>query len=165
MLLGKKLFLAEGTDGHRRRQTGSDPSPSDLLSRPIKPPLLLAWNQGPHQHRRHPVFTSKHTPGNKFLECRQASKTPNTEISTERSQKGGQCYWMKNGIQTHAQAWISPSYPIPSYGYEASSRSMLSYLQPVKGVGNLSTAFSKLQNRFSGLTQGIPGIKHRAVQD
>lgn len=31
---------------------------------------------------------------------------------------------------------------------------MLPYLQPIKGIGNLSIAFSKLQTRFSGLIRG-----------
>lgn len=78
-------------------------------------------------------------------------------------QIGIQNLWLNH--DTHAQAQMSLSYPIPSYGYKVSSRSMVSYLQPIKGMGNISIAFSKLQNRFSGLTRGIIGIKCRAVQD
>lgn len=160
-LLGKKLLLAEATDGPRRGQTDSDPPPDDLSTCPIKPLLLLEQNQGPHQHRKHPVVTPKHW---QSISEVQASTSLNTEASTERSQKGGQRYWMKTGIQTHAQAQISLSYPILSYGYKASSRYMLSYLQPIKGTGRLLLAFSRLQSRFSALTQGTPGAKRRAVQ-
>lgn len=96
----------------------------------------------------------------------QASQqASNIKISTERSQKCGQCYWMKTGILTHIQVWISLPYLITSYGYEDSFRSILSYLQPINVMGNLSVAFSKLWNRFSDVTQGIPGIKCRAVQE
>lgn len=160
-LLGMKLLLAEGTDGHRKGQTDSDPSPSDQLSCPINSLLLLEQNQGPQQHRTHFMFTSKHC--NTFLGCRQAS---NTEISTERDhwKVGSATTWELEFKHMLQREFPSPTQRPPIGLKPVLGLCCLTY-KPIKGVRNLSIAFSKPQNRFSGLTRGIPCIKGRAVQD